>query len=70
MLPDVWNHRLTGCHTAAVRRSELVMYIRLGFQEGKLPLDVRVSQYRVEEINDALFDLEWGAIAGRLIIGI
>ena len=44
------------------------MYVRW-YQEGKLPLDKLVSRrYRLEQINEALGDLERGDIAGRSII--
>ncbi|HEY7467858.1 MAG TPA: Zn-dependent alcohol dehydrogenase, partial [Dehalococcoidia bacterium] len=44
------------------------LYVRW-YKEGKLPLDKLVSRrYKLEEINDAVRDLEQGKIAGRGIL--
>ncbi|MBV9597232.1 MAG: zinc-binding dehydrogenase [Chloroflexi bacterium] len=66
---QMWNRRLTGSFGGGGRpERDFPMYVRW-FQEGKLPLDKLVSRrYRLEQINDALGDLERGDIAGRSII--
>lgn len=66
---QMWNRRLTGSFGGGGRpERDFPIYVRW-FQEGKLPLDKLVSRrYRLEQINDALGDLDRGAIAGRSII--
>jgi Zn-dependent alcohol dehydrogenase len=65
----MWNRRLTGSYGGGSRpERDFPMYIRW-YQEGKLPLDKLVSRrYRLEQINEALGDLERGDIAGRSIV--
>jgi Zn-dependent alcohol dehydrogenase len=65
----MWNRRFTGSYGGPSRpERDFPTYIRW-FQQGKLPLDKLVSRrYRLEQINDALGDLERGDIAGRSII--
>jgi Zn-dependent alcohol dehydrogenase len=44
------------------------MYVRW-YKEGRFPLDKLVTRrYRLEQINEALGDLEKGEISGRAII--
>jgi Zn-dependent alcohol dehydrogenase len=66
---QMWNRRLTGSYGGGGRpERDFPMYVRW-FQQGKLPLDKLVSRrYRLEQSNEALGDLERGAIAGRSII--
>jgi Zn-dependent alcohol dehydrogenase len=65
----MWNRRLTGSFGGGgLPERDFPMYVRW-FQQGKLPLDKLVSRrYRLEQINEALGDLERGDIAGRSII--
>jgi Zn-dependent alcohol dehydrogenase len=65
----LFNRRLTASFGGGGRpERDFPMYVRW-YQEGKLPLDKLVSRrYRLEQINEALGDLERGDIAGRAII--
>jgi len=65
----MWNRRLTGSFGGGgLPGHDLPMYVRW-FQQGKLPLDKLVSRrYHLEDINQALADLEHGDIAGRSMI--
>jgi Zn-dependent alcohol dehydrogenase len=65
----MFNRRLTASLGGGSRpERDFPMYVRW-FQQGKLPLDKLVSRrYRLDQINEALGDLERGDIAGRSII--
>jgi Zn-dependent alcohol dehydrogenase len=65
----LFNRRLTASFGGGGRPDrDFPMYVRW-YQEGKLPLGKLVSRrYRLEQINEALGDLERGDIAGRSII--
>ena len=53
---------------ASFPERDFPMYVRW-FKEGKFPLDKLVSRrYKLEQINEALADLERGDIAGRAIV--
>ena len=57
-----------GSHGSSMPDKDFPMYLRLA-SEAKFPLDKLVTRsYAIEEINDALADLEEGRIFGRSII--